>query len=440
MGLAIFMFLILVFITFINYLINGKEYISPSVIFSAGFAFSSFWLVIFAKKWNLYLGFNTFFVIVFGNIIFSVVCKVINEIYKKRKRFSDGNNGFENKNLKEIIIDKYKINVFLIFSIIINILTLYYTVKAVNGSFSNIGNALYAYRNITAYKGESLNIPGYIEILSGVLHASFYWFLYVFINNMLVKKKISLKILIIIILSAISSVLDGSRGAIINSILAIIPIFYFLKIKKNGYKSNLKLKNVLLIICLLVILISTLKWTATALGRNDINEIKTIDYIAMYTGAEIKNLDTYLSEKKMIETNIGIHTFRTIYESLSKYANKKWEMDIVALYRNVNGYNLGNVYTIFFDFVCDLGYIGILIFTPIMAIISQILYEKSKNSIVNNNHLPISVIMYSFAFGGIVFAFFGNKFFPQVISFGFVKYIILWYLYNWFFCKIKIKY
>lgn len=433
MELTIILFVFLVSITYINYLINGKIYISPSVIFSGVFAFSSFWLILFAKKWDLNLGINTFLVILFGNIIFSLVCKLINSFYIRKEKHKN----IKANKLEEIKIDKFKINVFLIFSIIIIFLTLYYTVKAVNGSFSNIGNALYTYRNLTAYKGESVNIPAFIELLSGILHASSYWFLYVFINNLIVKKKIDIKILLIIILSALSSTLDGSRGAIVNSILAIIPMLYLLKNKENGYRSKLKLKNILFITFLSVLLISSLKWTATALGRNDTNEIETIDYIAMYTGAEIKNLDSYLQEKNLIETNIGIHTFRTIYDIFSKFVNNNWEMDVVATYRTVNGYNLGNVYTIFFDFICDLGYFGILFFTSIMAIVSQILYEKSKEAKTDNGKVPISIIMYSYVFGGIVFAFFGNKFFPQVFSFGFIKYVILWYLYNLFFLQNK---
>lgn len=437
MGLAIILFIILVCITFVNYLVNDRVYISPSVVFSGVFAFSTFWLILYAEKWNLNLGLNTFSVIVVGNIIFSFVCKIINSFYKKSKKSEEI---IEEKLMYEIKIDALKLNVFLTFSVLMLFLTLYFTIRAVNGSFSNIGSALYTYRNLTAYKGESVNMPFIVEMLGGVLHASSYWFMYVLINNYMVNKKINIKILLIILLSALSSTLDGSRGAIINSILANIPLFYLIKNKDNNYKSHLKLKNIMVITILAILLLSSLKWTATLLGRNDINDIDTTDYIAMYVGAEIKNLDTYLNGKTFIETKIGIHTFRTIYEIFSKVANKNWEMDVIPIYRTINGYNLGNVYTIFFDFICDLGYLGILLFTSIMAIVSQILFEKSKTVKPSKNTVPISTIMYSYIFGGIVFAFFGNKFFPQVFSISFIKYVILWYLYNAFFCKLKIKY
>ena len=112
MELAIVLFVILVCITFVNYLVNDKIYISPSVVFSGGFAFSTFWLIIYAKKWNLNLGLNTFFVIVAGNIIFSFVCKIINSFYKKGKKNEEPK---EEKLKYEIKIDNLKINAFLIF-------------------------------------------------------------------------------------------------------------------------------------------------------------------------------------------------------------------------------------------------------------------------------------------------------------------------------------
>lgn len=433
---VIALFFILLCITIINYYINDKIYISPAVVFSGVFTFSSLWLIFYAKKWNVELNLNTIIVIILGNINFSIICKIVILYFNKKNK----KNYKEKQEVNLFELDNKKVNLFIVFCIIVNLLTLYYTVKSVDGSFQNIGNALYKYRNLTAYKGENVNIPKIIDVLSGVMHASSYWFMYVFINNFIKTGKFNIKILIVIILSIISSVFDGSRGALINNILAIIPLYSILKNKSTGFENRLKFKSIFILTLIAVMLLSTLKWTATLLGRNDISEINTFDYVAMYSGTQIKNLDTYLKEKNSIETYIGIHTFRSLYEIISNFFNTSWEMDIIATYRNENGYNLGNVYTIFFDFICDLGYFGLVFFTTIMALVSQIIFEKCKKVQLNKKYPNIIIIIYAYIFGGIVFAFFGNKFFPQVFSVGFLKYICLWYLYNWFFCKLKIIY
>lgn len=436
MFIVIILFLILLIITGVNYFINDKLYISPAVVFSAGFTFSTFWLFFYIEKWNVNLNTNTLLVIIFGILTFSIVCKIISSIYSSKYK----ENYKEKKELNLIKIQNIKLNLFIIFCIIVNVLTLYFTVKSVDGSFSNIGNALYKYRNLTAYKGEILGIPKIIDILSGIMNAASYWFIYILVNNFIVTKKIDKKLLFIILLSVATSVLDGSRGALVNNVLAMIPFIFILKNEKEGFANKLKAKSVFIIIILAVFMLSTLKFSATLLGRNDIKNMDTTDYIAMYTSAEIKNLDTFLQEEKNIEKYVGIHTFNSLYKIVGGLIGKEeWQINNKPIYRFVNEYNLGNVYTIFFDFICDLGYPGVFIFTTIMAIFCQTAFEKCKRTKLSQIEPNVSVIIYAYMFGGIIFSFFGNKFFPQIFSIGFVKYIIAWYIYNWFFCKLKIK-
>lgn len=430
------LFFILAILTVNNYIINGKMYISPAVVLSGVFCFSSFWLFLYAEKWDVNLNLNTVGVIIGGILTFSIVCKMINIFFLKKYQFRKK----ENKGLTEIKIDDLKLNVFIIFALLIIILTLYYTIKLVNGSWKNIGSALYTYRHLTAYKGIDLGMPKIIDIFGGILNASSYWFIYVLINNYFVNKKINIRHLIIIILSITSSMLDGSRGGLINNILACIPMIYILKTKYYGKSPKLYVKTVIYIVLLAAILLSTLKLSGTLLGRNNIDSIDTVDYIAMYAGAQINNLDVFLQENSIMEKHIGLHTFKEIYSLIGNMFQTSFNRNIEPIYRSVNDYNLGNVYTIFFDFICDLGYPGVFIYTTIMAIISQVVFEISQLVVLNKNGVKIIIIAYTYMFGGIIFAFFGNKFFPQIVSTGFVKYLVLWYLYNYFFCKLKIKY
>ena len=111
------------------------------------------------------------------------------------------------KGLTEIEIDNLKLNIFIVIAIIVIVLTLHYTIKLVNGSWLKLGNALYTYRHLTAYRGFDLGMPKIIDILGGILNASSYWFMYVLINNYLLNKKINIRHLIIIILNYLALVL-----------------------------------------------------------------------------------------------------------------------------------------------------------------------------------------------------------------------------------------
>ena len=407
------------------YILNGVA--EPSFVFSISFTIQAFFLLFFVNKWGVNIHLNTICIITMGIFLFIITCKIISS--NKRP-----------KELKKEDIPYYGINnkiliIFLVFCILVSLITIYFTVKSVGGDISNIGPSLYKYRNYSSRYGYELNVPYVVEILSGIVHSASYWFMYIFINNYISRKKIDIKILLIIIVCTMSTMIDGSRGAIANILLSTVPITYILLEKKKGYKIQIKVKSMILILFAGFLFIFLFKNMALMLGRNDVEKIDTIDYIAMYIAAPIVNLDTYLQEKVEIESFIGIHTFNNVYKIVSK------EKPIIKQeFQFIDKYNLGNVYTIFWDFICDMGYIGVIIFTFIMACFSQIIYEKSKIQKLSCVKPSITIMIYSYSFGGILFSFFANKFFAQVFTLGFIKYLIMWNVFNFVFCELKIKY
>ena len=158
---VLILFFILAVLTINNYVINGKMYVSPAVVFSGVFCFSSFWLFLYAEKWDVNLSLNTIGVLIGGIVTFSVVCKMINIFFMKKYQFRKK----ESKGLTEIEIDNLKLNIFIVIAIIVIVLTLHYTIKLVNGSWLKLGNALYTYRHLTAYRGFDLGMPKIIDIL-----------------------------------------------------------------------------------------------------------------------------------------------------------------------------------------------------------------------------------------------------------------------------------
>ena len=60
----------------------------------------------------------------------------------------------------------------------------------------------------------------------------------------------------------------------------------------------------------------------------------------------------------------------------------------------INGYELGNVASIFEPFLHDMGYFGVIFYTVLMAVISQIAYQEAIRPKAKNK-IYISVIVYS---------------------------------------------
>lgn len=423
--IVIFIILLIIIVVF-NYYYHNREICSPSIIFAFSFLFSSIFALFYYKEYSLQLSIKTILIITLGVISFSLGCIVL-----KTKKIKENN---EIK-ITEIKINNIMLIIFLMFSIVSLIYSLFQELNAVGGNISNIGLSLYKYRNMATFNNIDLNISPIVEVLTGILHASAYWFLLVLINNYLYNKKINIKILLITIVCAISNLLDGARGGIVNFLFSIIPITYLISInyKNNNFdKKGINWRIVITTSLVGIIMVLGLKYSAKLLGRIDTKNISNKEYIGMYTCAPLKNFDTFVRDfnNTKVEKIFGIHTFHNIY--------KLFGIDTTNTINNytfssVNGNNLGNVSTILFSFLADAGIIGIILLSFLMGAFCQIAYNKSNKYEKNIHKFVIRVLIYSYIFGSIFFSYFSNQFCSSVLSLGFVRYIIMWIILNYIF-------
>ena len=413
--------IVLLILLIINYYVTNKNIMEPSFIFNASFFVSSFFLIFASIKWKVDISLFTVIVIIFSVFLFTITCYLIRSIFKNVTKKDKSSSDIS----KTIVIKKWILISYMIFSIIVIILNIYFTVKAVDGDFNHIGTALYKYRNYTLRYKYDLPFPRIVDILGGIVHASSYYFIFIFINNLIVNKKFDVLLAIISIITTVSTVLDGTRGAIINIFLSTIPMFLILYQTHN--KKNFKFNRKIIIFATIVFIVFLTQFqrTAVILGRDDAKAFSSTEYLNIYLAAPIYNFDTFLNQNIVAEKYIGIHTFSTVYDIFGNFTPENKQV-----FRILNGNNIGNVYTILFDFICDGKIIGLILGVILMSTISQLLYEKIRINMlkVKNVYKPdILIIIYSYIFGGLVFSFFGNKFFNQIFNTGFVKYIILWF-------------
>lgn len=431
---CIFLTMILLIILIFNLKIYKNDVVEPAIIFNSSFLISSFVLIFAATKWKVDISMITVLTITFSVILFSFMCYCLKNFFNKNqtinKQDSKENTQKETINIKNWLLISYAV-----FSLLIVILNVYFTVKAVDGDFKHIGAALYKFRNYTLRYKYELNFPPIIDMLGGIIHASSYYFMYIIINNYIVNKKVNILLIIIVIITSFSTVLDGTRGAIINIILSFIPLFYILYYKHNGKKFKVNRKVLIIFSILCIIFLTQFQKTALILGRSDAKEFDNTDYVYIYLGAPIYNLDSFLNQEIIDEKYIGIHTFSSIYDEFGNFTPENTQS-----FRTLNGNNIGNVYTILFDFICDGKFIGLLLGIILMASISQIIYETINKKIIEKKDISkpnILILIYAYIFGGLVFAFFGNKFFTQIFNTGVIKYILLWCILNFILFRKK---
>lgn len=416
--------ILLVIMLIINFYIYEKDFIAPAFIFNASFTFSCFMVAIYANEINLGLHLNTFLVIFMGVLIFSIVCYFINKKYKKEKSKNININVIKEKNnIEEKINKRNKILkiIFFFASVLINIATIIFMLKVTNVNIMSLGDALYKYRNLTEFQGQDISMPFLLNVFTGILHAAAYWFLYKFIYIIIKEKKVDWISLLIIISCIISNLLEGSRGSAVNIALSGVAFFIFLRSRYSKYHNGLTIRNIIILLIICIVGLCNFKSFAQLIGRNDTKVISNMDYIEMYTGDPTINLDLFLQED--IEYQYGKNSFSYIYKYIQNIFGFS-DNTASAPFRYSNGHNLGNVYTVFYTFISDYGYIGVLFGIIIMALISQIIYENSQRESHSKN--IVYLIIYGYIFGGICLSFFSNRFYKAVFNLTFIKYIIVW--------------
>lgn len=439
------MFFLVIFLVVI-YAFNNRDLIEPSFLFCTSFCFATTWAAVYAKRWDLNLHRNTFFVILGGVAIFFGVSFITKNILNitKRNRVDPIKNEF-----KVIEVEIWKKILFLLISIFTILYTIYFIINITNGSWKNISESINTYRRMTIF-ADRVNIvfPRMLSYLRYAVNAMGYWFIYIVINNYLIEKKIDKLSLGVVVCSAVSGMVTGGRGYAIYIILAGIVITILFLNKKNGFRAKIDFKTLAKFMCVCFIIIFAFKTTGTMLGKvatskKSINSFGFFDYLAVYCGAEIKNLDIYLRERlTIIRTKNNIFGSQTFINLIKWFgpslgiSNTNYSLDLP--FRMVNGFNLGNVYTTFYPYIYDFGYKGVIIMTGIMSLIAQFIYEKCKR--VKLTDVPsINILIYSYIFNTLIFSFFSNKFYELILSKQFAYTIILWFIYNIFLCKFKIK-
>ncbi len=434
----LFIILVLLFIILFN--MDKYDMTSPAKVFVFGFLFQSMWAVAYARKWELGLHVNTFLTITLGIIEFVLVCFIVKMFFNKKYKEVR-----QKKHLDLIKIDNWKKILYLVSISIFTVVYLYYIVKAVDGNFgslSGIKEAIAKYDNYAKFTDnfDLVRMPFLISNIRIAIIASGYWFGYVILYNFIIDKKVKPIEIIILIVTVVLSIMNGSRTPAFMMIVALISYYLILKFKKSNYKEKIDFKVVRNIAIIGLVFIVTFISFGSLLGRK--SQRKPLDYLAIYIGAEVKNLDLFLQEKDIIEKNtiFASQTLKPVVDTIGQKIGfegyERYRLDLP--FRSVNGMGLGNVYTTFYPYIYDFGYVGVVVFVFFMALISQVVYEfirKTKLSSVPQ----ISILMYGIIFGCLLLSFFSNKFYENIVTVNFLKNIVVWLLCNWFFTKLDIK-
>lgn len=416
---------------------SKKIILTPQFGYVGFFLISAFYAVFYAKEWELEMKFETAFVLLGGALIFTFVSIALQvflgQIYGEKKIYFN----------KEVVDEKAKkISVGICFLILVlQMFTLIWTIISLikNVSGNGLAEIMYAYRYASLFGEDKISLPSLLLNLRHFSCASGYIWSYLLIYSFLQKISHNRKIYILnIIFSVLNSIILGGRGGALQLIFAAVVQWYFLRGALKGWTSKLEIKSLLRITLLFAVIVISFQMLGTLMGRTS---TKTVGhYIADYMSAEIKNLEIFLgydsfgTDFSHCQTMIYVANF---WGKLTGNMSIVHELDLP--FRYVNGYGLGNVATAYYAYIYDKGYFGVLIYTTLMAVICQMIFQRMIRKNRSNKLLSMSIIVYSYVYFLISFSFFSNKFYENVFTLTFVKYLISWWIIKILLEKVHFK-
>lgn len=421
--------LMLVGIFVAAYFMLGRTYISPVAIYIASFIFSVAWAIGYANAWELNLNLPTFAVIVGGAVCFCVIGVAVHEFYPKcsDKEFGHFEYGYELGLVRQIL--------FMLFAVATLLLTID-AIRRITG-VASLSAAINTFRNANGDTESSVRLSGLPYYMGTVLRAAGYWYAYFVGSPIGYKQRLSPLTLVNYALCLAYSLLSGGRNDLVCMLLAAAVLAIYARSRFSKRRTQrLEAKQMGKILLLMTGGLVAFALLSTVIGRT-MNGSNYLYYIAIYCGASIKNLNTFLGGAILHSDIWGKLTFIGLINYLgARFGVPGWRYSVIEDYNAIGDLALGNVYSTYYAFIKDFSYIGVVALAALMAIITQLNFEHMKNSYTKTN-LP--AIFYGFISGTLAFSFFSNKFYETVFSPSSIKYVLCWIALNILFGKMKLK-
>lgn len=425
--------ILLIVVLVMTYIASKKEVCSPGVLFVAPFVVMCVVALMFQKEWSFELGVNTFFVVLIGNITFCIGTYIGNMV-KLRNCGSNCtiDSGYDISGSKYILLCLFQCFCY-------SVKVKYIVDFAVsNGVRRSIPRALGYYNNMLKFTTEAtVRFPSWLTLGLDACSMLGFVFACLLAHQIITKgykQKTFFLILVNFVVAFIGGSTSGGRGGSVQVAISFLCAYLILYQRKNKWIKPIPVKKLIVIFIGLLFVAWMFFISMTWLGRSE--ALLVGRYLSNYIGAQIFNLDYLLNYTFESSVIFGQETFYPLIERLSGLLGiSQWSNFHIA-YENVYaaGYNTGNVYTCFYSYVKDFGFLGVVLVPVLFGVFCQIMYRYARNT-RGNEAITINLIFYSNLAYMIAFAFFADKLGSMVFTFNMAKkmvllYVIMLYLYN----------
>lgn len=435
----IFLFICLLCLLFLEFCLLEQDILAPSFIITAVFLLSVITVIIEYNSLIYELSFKTAFIVISGITVFFIVELIISFLLRGRNRKIV--NKYKMKK-KELIIGKNKLYLLCLFNLFIMVAT-YLEVKRIAsiGGY-NTGSLINDYKLISSYSN-SLSIEErmnpILSQLTKVTMVSAYICALVITNNVIAcGKKLKEEILYIvpILLWLPVSILKGGRLDLIQFVVAEVVFIYVIGQIHSGWNINHSIKSFWKILKFMPLFFICFYILKLIMGTG--SEINLWDYIFVYIGAPLINLEAYIGNPLSKSPIWGKETFYRIYNAMWQLGITEYHFTSHLEFRTLGENYKSNLYTVFRRLIQDFDIFGMYILVAFFSFIYNLFYYIKIKVIKSTDNYTI-LLYYAILFYPIVL-FAVECYVTSIITFGLIITLILVPILYFGLTKIKLHF
>ena len=243
--------------------------------------------------------------------------------------------------------------------------------------------------------------------------------------------------LLIVGFCIVTLLLTGSRATAVNLLISCFMFFYLLRIQKDGEYKQYRVKYLIRIAILLVVVLIVFFLVKDFIGRSGTvsGEMKSMDYIAYYTGTQYISLDQYFQNPPSASRIFGKETFLGINQFLINYKLVDMPDYIVHKeFRTVGAGYSNNVYTFIRSYHYDFGMMGVYLLHGLSILFMTIFYECVKKRRSN-----LGILLFGQIYNTIVMSFFVERVYTYIFSVNYVEQLLLLIVFYGLFIRKRIR-
>ena len=289
------------------------------------------------------------------------------------------------------------------------------------GSYFDYSELIGEARSDSWEGNKGFSMPRYLVLISYLENFYSYfscWLLALLILNKR-NKKLQLALCLHLLIVILDGFVGGAKGLIFEP-LSRFGVSYILLYYCKKQSFSLPRQAIWGAITIFAAVMLSFNLISNAIGR-DHGVLEGNELFAIYIGAEIKNFDLYMHGYDGNPKNkfLGESTFFILYKEFCSNYKKE-----PGNFQGVGSHPLGNVYTQYYSFHKDFGFIGSFLMTAVLAIISMFFYNRS---VIDTSRSPRPSI-YSFVYVAmsyhIFMSFFSSKYTENILQFHFFVVVL----------------